>query len=158
MKIKKGKKGEILCILFCCIMMVLILVALMPATSKAKEAVWQDNIQNDADEIPMITVREDSLQKVLSYFTAESHSIFNVTYPADDVFALHLGRFSSNPGIFYSSNAAIIKKSGSDFRIEVTSGKEINAQFSRIKRDNVYYVKLPTDVLFGLMKLHPNIQ
>jgi hypothetical protein len=135
-----------------------ILIYFFPSESKVEERIWQEKSLNNEEDISFVNIREDSLIKVLGYFTQQMNSTYKVDQSNTNDFSLYMARFGSNPAIVYSANRALLTTRNKDARIEVTPTGDISAKFRKFKSDGVYYVKVPSDVLFGLMKLHPNVR
>lgn len=111
------------------------------------------------ETIPSVMIRQDSLIHLLNYFTDQNSSSYSADTAADKIFILHLSRFSSTPSVFYCNNSALPSIIDKEFKITINqNNKEVDAVFMRKEIDGIYYVKVPTDVLCGLLNFHPNIR
>jgi len=110
-------------------------------------------------QMPTVFIRQDSLLKLIKYFTVQHNSQFTADSTSSLKFSLHLSRFSSTPSTFYCNNSSLPNIQSDIFKIVIKQNTgEIDAIFLKKKIKGVYYVNVPTDVLCGLIKQHPNVR
>lgn len=145
-------------LIFCLVLTAGFLLLIRPA-SPGKTLLPSAATAKGPVPVPLIEIREDSLLALLDYFVKAQNSQFSVVKRANGVIVLHLSRFSNTPSSFYCENKSLLLITDQGFQIKVDARtNEINASFIRQEYKGVFYISVPSDVLCGLLRLHPNIR
>ena len=101
--------------------------------------------------VPVIVVREDSLINLLTKFYEMRNIPESIARSSGDKFHVLVKKFSGNPVEFFNNPKLPLVK-GQGFSIEVKPTGDIEADFKRARYSVDYYVEIPTDILFRLLK------
>jgi hypothetical protein len=110
--------------------------------------------KNDTAEInlvQLVKVKEDTLIQLLKKFYEMRNIPESVAKPSNDKFLVLVKRFSGNPVEFYN-NPKLTSNTTQGFSIKVTPAGDIEASFKRIRYSVDYFVEVPSDILFRLLK------
>ena len=136
----------------------LVLVYFTASVDKKKEAKPDAFNQQNNTEIPLVIVRQDSVMQLFRYFCEDNTSKFRVDSGANSTIAFFLDRYSSTPSILFCNNNELPGMSSPGFRMMVHQNGDVDVVFRREKKGSTWFVALPTDILCGLMKFHPDIK
>lgn len=154
---KKQNRVKNWLLVFSIIVIAGLLFIFTPTVAKRQE-IKDPFSQPKETELPIVIVRQDSVIALFNYLCKKNQSTMRVDSGSVKSLSVHLDRFTSTPSIIYCNSPSIMNMSSPGFKLVVHPSGEVDLAFSRGKKGTRWYVAVPTDIMCGLMKFHPDIR